>query len=185
MLTIYIDFKSADSYLALKPSLSLAERLDLDVEWRPFRSVPRELPASSPDRRRTELHHRVRTAARRREQQTYARHQGLELRFRDPEGSSDLALGVLAALEGPPLSFVRRAFEAYWSEGANLDDEAEVSRLIDDPRALSLAREALAVAQEAAERAGIVDAPAYVVHGQIFVGRQHLPWVEELVREKL
>jgi 2-hydroxychromene-2-carboxylate isomerase len=46
---------------------------------------------------------------------------------------------------------------------------------------LASARGALAAAQDAAEEAGIVGAPAYVIADQIFVGREHLPWIEELV----
>ena len=44
MLTVYVDFKSADAYLALRPTLALAERLSLDIDWRPFRTVERDVP---------------------------------------------------------------------------------------------------------------------------------------------
>ena len=40
----------------------------------------------------------------------------------------------------------------------------------------------LDLSQAKSEEAGIVGTPAYVIEEQIFVGREHLPWIEEIAR---
>ena len=92
---------------------------------------------------------------------------------------------MLSAIEGDPLPFIRAAFKAYWKKHEDLDDLQIVQGLIHetgtqvsvDP---SKGRILLDAAQEQAEEAGIVGAPAYVIADQIFVGREHLPWIEEI-----
>ena len=184
MLTVYIDFKSAQSYLAIKPTLELAGRLNLAIDWRAFRTVERDVPKVGADETVGERHRRVRAASQRALSIKYASHQGLELNFPDALGASDLALGALSLLAGDKLPFIEAAFEAYWVRHRDLDDAETVLSLLDQigaaPLDLSSARAALIGAQGSAEEAGIVGAPAYVIADQIFVGREHLPWIEEI-----
>lgn len=187
MLTIYIDFKSPGAYLAITPTLALAERLTLPIKWRPFRTVERDVPKLSDQETVGESHRRVRAASQRALAIKYAAHQGIDLKFPHQSGSTDLALGVLAEIEGDPLPFIRGAFNAYWDAHVNLDDMAVVNALLQESGvlytgSLAGARAALDAAQEAAEDIGIVGAPAYVIAEQIFVGREHLPWIEEIAR---
>jgi len=188
MLTLYIDFKSADAYLALKPTLALADRHGLAIDWRPFKTIQREVPQRGDNETVGESHRRVRAASERAVAIKYAAHQGIDLRYPVPHGVTDLALGVLACLEGDKLPFIQAAFEAYWTQQADLDNPETVSDLIAKTgaslaRELASAREAMTTAQEAAEEVGIVGTPAYVCAEQVFVGREHLPWIEELVLE--
>lgn len=184
MLTVYIDFKSAQAYLALKPTLALAERLGIGLNWQPFRTVERDVPKLGDDETVGERHRRVRAASQRALAIKYAAHQGLDLVYPNDVGASDLALGALSLIEGDRLAFIKAAFEAYWVRHEDLDDPELVSRLLASSGAklkdLSAARDALSNAQAIAEEAGIVGAPAYVIAEQIFVGREHLPWIEEL-----
>lgn len=187
MLTVYLDFKSPGAYLAIKPTLALAERLSLKIEWRPFRVTERDVPKLGKEETVGESHRRVRAESQRRLAIKYAAHQGIDLRFPDTPGITDLALGVLAAMEQDPLPFIMASFEAYWSTHANLDDPSVVQNLMDQSGVergadVDTLRMTLETAQEQAEEAGIVGAPAYVVADQIFIGREHLPWIEELAR---
>ncbi len=186
MLTVYIDFQSAASYLALAPTLALSKRLHTTVNWQPFVSWERELPEDRVGDTVTARHQQVRMRARRRVFQRYAKVQGLGLTFRDDPGSADLALGVLALHPELGDTFVGKAFAAYWQHDANLNDLDDVKSLlpvgaptIDE----AAARSALDLAQSAAEAQGVVDTPAYVIDGQVFVGREHLPWIEELLTD--
>lgn len=188
MLTVYTDFKSPNAYLAMKPTLALAERLGTNIDWRPFRSMERDIPTEGADETVGQSHRRVRAASIRRLQVKYAKHQGIDLRFPEPLHGSDLALGVLAALEGDPLPYIDACFSAYWEQHLDLDSEPVVAQLIAQSGAalasgLADVRALLETAQDQAEEAGIVDAPAYVIQDQIFVGREHLPWIEELLSE--
>ena len=190
MLTVYIDFKSPAAYLALNPTLDLAERLALTIDWRPFKTIERDVPKLGKEETVGESHRRVRAASQRALNIKYANHQGLDLIYPETIGATDLALGALRLIHGAPLSYIKAAFDEYWTDHRDLDDQVVVERLIrrcvpDQDLDLNKAPGALQVAQEEAEDAGIVGAPAYVIDGQIFVGREHLPWVEEIVRDQL
>lgn len=187
MLTVYLDFKSADAYLAMKPTLALAERLSMNIDWKPFRAIERDVPKLGPSETVGESHRRVRAESQRKLVIKYAAHQGIDLNYPDRPGNTDLALGVLAVLDGDPVPFIEASFEAYWTAHADLDDPAIVQALMaqcgigleTDSDTL---RATLEAAQRQAEEAGIVGTPAYVIADQIFVGREHLPWIEELAR---
>lgn len=185
MLTVYVDFKTPGAYLALAPTLELVDRLALEVTWKPFQTVERDVPQLGKQETVGESHRRVRAASQRALAVKYAGHQGIDLIFPDRSGSTDLALGVLAEIDGDSLAFIRAAFEAYWQAHADLDDPAIVQELIKQSEAshsgdLSNARATLEASQSDAEEIGIVGAPAYLIKEQIFVGREHLPWIEEL-----
>jgi len=185
MLTAYIDFKSAGSLLALDPVLGLANRHNLAIAWRPFRTANRDLPDSGADKGVIASHHEVRMKALRVIDQKYAELRGMELNFPDRETATDLALGALAEITGDRLPFLRAAFAAYWEQHRDLDDPTTIADIIASSKAdhsgdLSATQEAAANAQAEAEAAGVVDAPAFMIDGQLFIGRQHLPWIEEL-----
>ena len=185
MLTVYLDFKSPAAYLAIAPTLALAERLDLAITWKPFRAIERDVPKLGQEETVGERHRRVRAASQRALAVKYAAHQGIEVRFPPQPGATDLALGVLAGIEGDPLPFIRGAFNAYWHAHADLDDMAVFHALLTESGvrfsgSLAEARSVLELAQAQAEAAGIVGVPAYVIEDQLFVGREHLPWIEEI-----
>lgn len=185
MLTVYLDFKSPAAYLAMKPTRALVDRLGLVTSWKPFRTVERDVPKLGKEETVGESHRRVRVSSQRALAIKYAKHQGIDLTFPEKLGASDLALGALAAIEGDPLAFISAAFEAYWRDHADLDDPQVVENLIQKSKSqlsaeLSECRELLEAAQDQAEDSGIVGAPAYVIAEQIFVGREHLPWIEEI-----
>lgn len=187
MLTVFIDFKSPAAYLAMAPTLALIERLSLDVRWCPFRTLERDVPNLGKEETVGERHRRVRAESQRALAIKYAALQGIDLVFPARPGSTDLALGVLALVDYDPLPFLQGAFNAYWHAHANLDDMAVVQALVQESGVrltgnLADARAALEQAEERAEAAGIVGAPAYVIDDQIFVGREHLPWIEEIAR---
>ena len=187
MLTCYIDFKSAAAYLALKPTLVLAERLDLQIDWRPFQNVERDVPKLGQHETVGESHRRVRAASQRALAMKYAAHQGIDLKYPDEIGATDLALGILAEIEGDPMAFIHGAFDAYWSRHLDLDNPDVAAQILRESGAhhsgdVSSARATLAAAQLQAEAAGIVGTPAYVIQDQIFVGREHLPWIAEIAR---
>ncbi len=187
MLTVYIDFKSPAAYLAIKPTLALARRLSLSLDWRPFQTVERDVPKLGKEETVGESHRRVRAASQRALAIKYARHQGIDLRFPPHPGVTDLALAVLAQLDGDPLPFIEEAFAAYWQDHADLDEADTVRAIVSQSGVnysgdINAARESLDLALQRAEDAGIVGAPAYVIDEQIFVGREHLPWIEEIAR---
>ncbi|MEO1082028.1 MAG: DsbA family protein [Pseudomonadota bacterium] len=185
MLTVYIDFKEPAAFLALEPTLVLAKRLNLELAWQAFRCQERDLPDTGADPAVVRSHKQARAGAIRSTHRHYAALKGIDLRFPESNHNADLALGALAQLRGDALPFVRRAFAAFWTEHLDLNRREVVEHLVLESGdiggvELDAAPAALAEAQAEAEDLGVVDAPAYVIDGQLFIGRQHFPWIEEI-----
>ena len=190
MLTVHIDFKSPAAWLAIAPTQALADRHNVSLEWRAFPAFERPVPDVPEKASVGETHRKVRAESRRRIFQKYAALQGLEMQFPDEPKGTELALGALELISGDRAAYVAAAFTAYWQGRADLDDPATVTALVAqsvaepftaDPEQCALA---LASATEAAEALGVVDAPAYCIADQLFIGREHLPWIEELLASK-
>ena len=184
--TIYIDFKNPASYMALQPTCALLERLRVEARWLPFSTSEETIPEREARETRGEQHRRVRARARRDAHLLYAGVQGVTMRFRDQPGSSDCCLAALALLQDQPLPFVFAAFEAYWTSYANLNDEGTVRELWEhtvSDRELDLAagRAQLKRIRDNAIERKVFHTPSYLVGDQLFLGREHLPWVEALL----
>ena len=188
MLTVYIDFKSPASYLAINPVLALAERHGIALAWKPFQTVEREVPTVTDNASVAQMHRQVRAASRRTIHQKYAAHQGINLQFPESAGNTDLALGALALIGSDPLAFVEATFAAYWTDHADLNDPAVLAPLIARTVSKDFAFDeknfidALESSQAETEELGIVDAPAFIIQDQLFIGREHLPWIEDIIR---
>lgn len=187
MLTIYIDFKSPGSYLAMRPALALANRHGVTLDWKPFRTVERDVPKLENKANVGETHRRVRAASRRSIHQKYAKIQGIDLQFPSETSDTDLALGSLALVKGNPIAFIEAAFSAYWIDHADLNEIGVVQQLLARSKAdlndidKDSCHAALARAQAEAEEQGVVEAPAFLIDDQLFIGREHLPWIEEIL----
>ena len=188
-LRVYIDFKSAAAYLAMQPTLALAKRYDLDIDWRPYKSLQQAIPQARATDQKPEIHRRVRALARRDTHLLYAKNQGLPMNFPDTPGETDLALAALTRLKSDKLPFIQAAFTAYWVDGQDLNDATVVARLLEDSNQAPTLIETLDVAatleqiQSQALDDGAMDTPAYVIDDQVFIGREHLPWVASLIDE--
>ncbi|MEH6661293.1 MAG: DsbA family protein [Parasphingorhabdus sp.] len=185
MLTVFIDFKSPAAFLALEPTLSLAQETGVQIDWLPFSDRPFAIPEEKTDETVGERHRRVRAIAQRDTHLHYAAVQGREMHFSNSPAGSDAALAAMAGISGDPVPFIRAAFDAYWTEQANLDDEAVVTALfssLDMPLPdMKAAREKLMSIRAKAEESGIFESPSYVIADQLFVGREHLPWIGSLI----
>lgn len=187
MLSVYIDFKCPASFLALGPLLELQQRTGVEITWYPFIMIERDVPSGSENDDVVQSHQQAREMSLRRTYIMYANLQGLALEFPEAPASTDLALGALASIEGDKLPFIKLAFKAYWEEKADLNDVSTVADLLEKCRAnvngagKDTCRQALTTAQTAAESQGIVGTPAMVIAEQLFIGREHLPWIEEII----
>ena len=191
MMHLYIDFKCPAAYLALKPTRALCGELGIPVNWRAIRSYQSPLIQEKADEEVGERHRRVRALARQKTHMLYAEIQNLPLQFRNPPTNTDMALAALSLLNesgADPLPFVTAAFDAYWTGDANLNDAAVVAKLSGAPAFPDNdengydAHTRLEAALGQAEENGIFTSPTYVVNEQIFVGREHLPWISELLQ---
>ena len=185
MLSVFIDFKSPASFLALEPTLALAGETGVHIKWLPFSVRPFSIPEEKADETVGERHRRVRAIAQRDTHLHYAKVQGRKMHFSQTPAGSEAALAAMAGLDGDPVPFIRAAFAAYWTEQADLDDQAVVAALLSSlriplPDPQSAHARLLSVRAQAEER-GIFESPSYLIADQLFVGREHLPWIRSLI----
>lgn len=186
-LGIFFDPLSAPSWLALRPTLNLLERLHLNADWQPFTAPqPRRL-APKIDEPVSQRHQRVRQAYRDRDQERYASWQGIPLQT--PIAAVDRPLLdyslLLANDNGIAASFLTHVGDHYWGGKSAPIDLFWLSRAlrVDDLHENFLAEGEmrLAAARAQVDELGIFDAPVYLVEGELYVGRQHLPAIERIM----
>lgn len=190
-LSVLLDLRHPACYLALGPALALTRELGLEINWLPL-SVPPLRPPSrpAPDDDRGVRHRRHRARAIAREIEIYGRAQGLVLRelYRDADPSA-FVLGWLWLREQRVdvlPDFLVEAFRAYWSLELEPSSRPAIAASIesiggdragfeawcrDDGPAV-----AARLATELRER-GLSGVPGYLVDGEFFLGRQHLPMI--------
>lgn len=195
-LSVAIDFKSPNAYLAIGPTCALAEELGVGVDWQPFLVSPsknhRHGSGSNDDR--GARHRRFRADYIEHDVMRYAADRGLVIRGLHRQTDSSLAaMGLLwIRRERAPLArvYVQRVFERYWREELNIEDESAICALlveIDAPVAGFAAfargegRAELERARSELINAGIFEVPTYLLNGEVYVGRQHLPLIHTLL----
>ena len=187
-LTLFIDFKSPAAYLALKPTLDFIKTHHLDVNWIPFPTKQSAIAIEQDNETKGETHRRVRAVQRQQMHEMYAELGNTPMHFRPKPGNSDLALNVLANLSVDPTTFVSRAYDAYWIEGKDLNDAVVVEQLVTDAglhfSAELLQSKAIDTSIEQAQAQGVFEVPAFVIEEQVFIGREHMPWLREIVAKK-
>lgn len=187
MPRFYLDFRSPVAYLAMQPTLAMLGRLGARAAWLPYAARWEVLAQPSPEETKGGVHRRVRAQWRRDTHLRYAAVQGVPMRFPDPPCETSCALAGLAYAGPDALDYVQAGFAAFWGDGADLDDLGTVRALLDgaghdgagfDPAQwLPKLDEIRAQAVELQ----VPDAGTLVVDGQVFLGREHLPWAEELL----
>jgi 2-hydroxychromene-2-carboxylate isomerase len=195
VLSVCIDFTNPHAYLAIEPTRALENRLSIVIDWLPVRVAPleRPAPARAGDARGTR-HRRIRALY---SEQDLARHvqaRGITLGniYRDDD-TTRAAIGLLwvrrhaAARAG---AYVARIFDLVWQERADIAQPAVVESVLAGLGVRTASFAAFAGTVGAAElsgvqrglgAAGIFNVPAYVLDGEVFYGRQHLPLLESLL----
>ena len=184
MIKAYIDFKSLECFLAIEPVIALAEELGVAIDWQPFSSRPRALPTQVDDETVTQTHHRVRAESEHRLRHLYASVRGYEIPSECATKDSTEALARLNQITGDRTAFVKRAFEACWLEHQNLDDASLLDQIcLSESAVYDPTKNDLEENQVIAEEAGLFDAPTFIIDGQLFMGRAHIPWMRELLHQ--
>jgi 2-hydroxychromene-2-carboxylate isomerase len=194
-LTVLFDVKNPQSYLAFDPTLSLIERTGVDAAWYPFPGPAARVPLPpGADPERGELHRWHRARYQQRDLCRYAAARGLSARHFATDALYRPAEGVAAALGfmwvareggGPALDYLRAAYEGYWDGDLDVDAPDAVERLVaahTEADGFVAWCEQAGPAELTASRARLVEegafaAPACVVDGEAFVGRQHLEYL--------
>ena len=190
-LTVLLDVRQPQAYLALQPAAAFAAERGLEINWLPVAVDPLKAPSEPrPDDDRGVRHRRSRALAIAREIETYAAVQGLVLRelYRDDDPAAFHHAWLWLREQHPErlLDFLAEGFRAWWACELDVSSAQDVAGLLDRVGAgheglaawvgATGRSRAEALAAELAER-GVTRAPSYLADGEFFVGRQHLPMI--------
>jgi 2-hydroxychromene-2-carboxylate isomerase len=194
-LLFAIDFKNPHAYLATAPTCALADEIGIAIDWLPLALSQGNPPGpANTGNDRGSRHRRIRAEYIDRDVLRYAADRGIELRGLHRETDSTVAaIGLLwAKRQGPSIAraFVERVFERYWREALNLEDERAIAALLAEIGASvsgfeafvkSEGRAELARIQSELREAGVFEVPSYIVNGEVYLGRQHLPLIRSML----
>jgi 2-hydroxychromene-2-carboxylate isomerase len=193
-LTVAIDFKSPNAFLAAAPTCTIAQRAGVTIDWQPFLVPSSKDHGAGSESSRGARHRSVRADYMDRDTMRYAAGRGLAIQNLHRQTDSSLAaLGLLWMRRAAPAladTYVRQVFERYWREELNIQDEEALQGLLAEIHAPTAGftsylrgegRADLERSQSELLRAGIFDVPSYLLDEQIYVGRQHLPLIDAIV----
>ncbi len=191
-LSVVIDFKSPQAYLAIAPTCALTDELGISIDWRPLIVTPSKAVASGDER--GARHRRIRADYLDHDIARYAADRGLAMgRLHRRQDSTLAAIGLLwAQRQSAALAraYVEQVFKRYWGEQLDIEDERSIRALLAELKAPVTGFEGFASGDGRAELdriqaelrdRGVFDVPTYILDDDIFFGRQHLP----LLRSRL
>jgi 2-hydroxychromene-2-carboxylate isomerase len=190
-LTIALDIRYPQSYLALHPAIRFAKSMDIEVDWLPLPAVtlkPPVAPEAEDDRGTRHRRHRSNAIAR--EIEIYAKAQGIVLRefYRDADADAlNLAwLWMRDRDEAQLEPFLVEIFRAYWALDIDASSLTRTAACVEsfgadatgflDWASKEGPAHAARIIDELHER-GVFAVPSYLVGDEIFLGRQHLPMI--------
>jgi len=191
-VVVCIDFRHPKAYLATQPTQALEDLLNVRFDWRPLTvRMPQPPSAAHAGDDRGTRHRRMRAHYNERDIRRYADRAGLQLGdlYRAPDASvANIAL-LWCRLHGDAVTrrYIDAAFQSYWDEQLELSEPETIQALlvqVDAPISGWPAylegpgRAALDLTQQELTQAGVFDVPGYLIEGDVFLGRQHLPMLQ-------
>ena len=196
-LIVYIDFKSPYAFIAKDPTYALAEHLGIDIDWRPLTlDIPSFLGSARlgakdevvEQNRTPEQWRGVKYAYR--DARRYARLSGYLLRGTIKIWDTSLVhIGMMwAKRHGDAVlaNYLNESYARFWRREFDAEDAGVVTAALAAAGAETDGFEAFHEGPGRAEHdamqaaifdAGIYGVPGYVVEGEYFFGREHLPMV--------
>ena len=187
MIDFVFDFTSVDCWLAFAPTCRLADEFEVPVSWLPMRVPAKAVPDAKKDESVADRHARVRAEYMASENARYAARLGVPLKRSGAGVDSRLAAAatIRATEEGVGREFVERVFRGFWEARLDIENVTEIKGTLEQLGASNFdlddgARRLEQLREELSAR-GVFGIPTYVVEGQMFMGRQHLPMIRWLL----
>ena len=203
-LAVYIDYKSPYAYLAKDLVYELERDFAVHIDWLPYTlDIPSALGSATVDDNGRVIEEQRNAHQWRRVRYSYmdcrrqAQKRGLVIRGPRKIWDSTLALrGMMyAKREGPTV--LRRyhdtVFERFWKRELDIEDPGVISMVLAGTGANTTglptylagqSREELENICRAAEAMGVFGVPTFVLSGELFWGREHLPDIREMLGAK-
>jgi len=199
-IVAYTDYKSPYAYLAKDPTYELERAFPVRIEWRPYiLDIPSYLGSARISDTGQVLEENRNGHQWRRVRYSYmdcrrqARKRGLTIRGTQKIWDSSLAAaGMLFAQRDDPAVFRRYhdiVFERFWQRALDIEDPAAVAAVLTEAGANGAAfpeqddalRTEVAAISRAAEADGVFGVPSFVVGGELYWGREHLPDIADIL----
>lgn len=185
MIELVFDFVSVNALLALNPAKQLADEMEVELKLTPLRTTSElgVLEANSEEDSVGERHRRVRAAYTRQDALRYAAVQGLEVTIDGADCDSTIALKgqLIANARGKGFEYASETFTKYWRGDLLLNSLAQVSQVLEscniDQFDLTDSRWNLDAIKEELNSREIFMVPMFLVDGERYMGRQHLPMI--------
>lgn len=196
-LTVAIDFKSLQSYLAIEPTCSMADELGVEINWQPIvitssRARIAAVPTATEDR--ATRHRRIRADYLDHDALRYAADRGLAIdRIDHSVDSTPAAIGLLWVQRNGPSkaqTYVTRMMHGYWREHVRIDDTTSIASVLDasglstrgyEDFVRSEGRTEFVRVETELSGRGAFEVPTYLTDDDLFLGRQHMPLIRKLL----
>jgi 2-hydroxychromene-2-carboxylate isomerase len=203
IITVYIDYKSPYAYLAKDPAYELARDFPVTLDWLPYvLDIPSFLGFAKLDEGGRVVEENRNPHQWRRVKYSYmdcrrqARKRGLVIRGTQKIWDSTLAGAGLLYAKRHGEAVLRRyndlVFERFWKRELDIEDPAVVAAALSKAGADAVGaaawlagdgRRDVERVSRAAEQTGVFGVPSFVIEGELFWGREHLPDIRELLAE--
>jgi 2-hydroxychromene-2-carboxylate isomerase len=198
-VTIYIDYKSPYAYLAKDLAYTLERDCPVRLDWLPYvLDIPSFLGSARVDDSGRVIENERNAHQWRRVQYSYmdcrreARKRGLVIRGPQKIWDSTLAACGMLYAKRQRRPVLRRyhdlTFERFWKRELDIEDPAEVGAVLAEAGAeiggfasysAREGKEEVDRICRAAEALGVFGVPTFVIDGELFWGREHLPEIRE------
>jgi 2-hydroxychromene-2-carboxylate isomerase len=198
IVTVYTDYKSPYAYLAKELAYELEQDLPIRLDWRPYiLDIPSYLGSARVDASGAVLEQDRNAHQWRRVRYSYmdcrrqARKRGLAIRGTQKIWDSTLAAaGMLFAQQTGDAVFRRyhdAVFERFWQRALDIEDPDALAAILSEAGASVSAFHArseelcsdVAIIGRNAETDGVFGVPTFVLAGEIYWGREHLPDIRD------
>jgi 2-hydroxychromene-2-carboxylate isomerase len=200
-IAVYIDFKSPYAYLAKDPACELEHDFGVRLDWLPHvLDIPSFLGSARLDQSGKVIEENRNAHQWRRVKYSYmdcrrqARKRGLVIRGTTKIWDTTLASSAMlwAKRRGDPVlqRYLDITFERFWKRELDIEDLGVVSAVLTESGADAAdfaayasgdgPREVAQIRREAEDK-GVFGVPTFIVDGELFWGREHLPDIREML----
>ena len=200
-LTVYIDYKSPYAYLAKDLVYELEREAAVEIDWLPFElDIPSALGTARVDAEGRVIEESRNPHQWRRVRYSYmdcrrqARRRGLTIRGTQKIWDSKLALCGLLWAKRQGADILRRyndiTYERFWKRELDIENPAIVAGVLAEAGADAAGFAAYAEAPgpgelaqicRDAEAKGVFGVPSFVIDGELYWGREHLPDIRAIL----
>jgi len=201
-LIVYIDFKSPYAYIATLPCFELEKKLGIQFDWRPLTlDIPSFLGSAKLDKKgkvsksKRSVDQWVWVKHAYRDARRYAALNNLTLRGTEKIWDSSLAsIGLMWAKKQSHqvlTQYIKLVYEPFWRRDLDIENTRVIVDKLTEAGAetsgfIHYLNEQGRVDHDQSQNdifaAGIFGVPSFVIEGEIFFGREHLPRIEWILR---